>query len=102
MTPITRSCEIFFLFQIDIMLQRGDFQFCHRTAQRDVYEPWPAFTCQPVIFSRSNSYFVYASKFNDDFSPPRVEIHEDFISSCMDRLKAPYDTISPSNIGPNC
>ena len=60
MTPITRSCEIFFLFQIDIMLQRGDFQFCHRTAQRDVYEPWPAFTCQPVIFSRSNTYFFYA------------------------------------------
>ena len=26
--------------------------------------------------------------------PYRVEIHEDFISSCMDRLKAPYDTIS--------
>ena len=58
--PITRVCEIFFLFQIDIMLQRGDFQFCHRTAQRDVYEPWPAFTCQPVIFSRSNTYFFYA------------------------------------------
>lgn len=25
--------------------------------------------------------------------PPQVEIHEDFIQSCFDRLKASYDTL---------
>ena len=43
---------------------------------------------------RSDRVFFCKEEISKSFVDAQVDIHEDFISSCMDRLKASYDTVT--------